>query len=113
LALAHYERGYALNPKEVEAQMGISRLLLEQGKAQEALRYLGEAVEQDRLNALAHDHYARALKAAHRNDEAQQEMKFFETVRNAQARVRELNRQINKRVQPDAREIPAPEGSQP
>jgi tetratricopeptide (TPR) repeat protein len=60
LALAHYERAYALNPKEVEAQMGISRILMTQDKPQQALRYLSEAVEQDPLNAEAHYRYARA-----------------------------------------------------
>jgi tetratricopeptide (TPR) repeat protein len=113
LALAHYERAYALNPKEVEAQMGIGRILLEQRKAQQALRYLSEAISQDPLNAEAHYHYARALKALHHDEEAQQEMKLFETVRRAQNQVRELYRQMNKRVRANADEFPASEGSLP
>jgi tetratricopeptide (TPR) repeat protein len=113
LALAHYERAYALNPKEVEAQMGISRILLEQGKPQQALRYLSEAVAQDPLNAEAHYHYARALKSLNRTQEAQQEMKLFETVRRAQNQVRDLYRQMNKRVEVKGEDLPAQEGSQP
>ena len=113
LALAHYERAYALNPREVAAQMGISRILLEQGKPQQALRYLSQAVAQDPLNPEAHYHYARALKTLHRDEEAQGETKLFETVRRAQEQVRELYRQMNKRVKANPDELPASEGSQP
>jgi tetratricopeptide (TPR) repeat protein len=113
LALAHYERAYAVNPKEVEAQMGISRILITQDKPQQAIRYLGEAVEQDPLNAEAHYHYARALKALHRDDEAQREMKLFETVRHAQDQVRQLYTQMNKRVQAGSDQLPPAEGSEP
>jgi tetratricopeptide (TPR) repeat protein len=113
LALAHYERAYALNPKEVQAQLGISRILMTQNKPQQALRYLNEAVEQDPLNAEAHYHYARALKAVHRNDEAQREMQVFETVRRAQAMVRDLYKQMNKRVEVRDDRLPASEASEP
>jgi len=113
LALAHYERAYALNPKEVEAQMGISRILMKQDKPQLALRYLSEAVEQDPLNAEAHYHYARALKALHRNDEAQRETEVFETVRRAQENVKNLYRQMNKRVEVRGDQLPAAEGTEP
>jgi len=113
LALAHYERAYSLNSREIEAQMGISRILLEQDKAQQALRFLSEAVGEDPLNAEAHYHYARALKVLHRDEEAQVQMKLFETVRAAQDRVREIYRQMNKRVKSDAGEPPVQEGSQP
>jgi tetratricopeptide (TPR) repeat protein len=113
LALAHYERAYALNPQEVEAQMGISRNLIAQGKPQQALRYLSEAVEQDPLNAEARYHYALALKAVHRNEEAQREMQVFETVRRAHAKVRDLYRQMNKRVEVRAEQLPASETNKP
>ena len=113
LALAHYQRAYALNPKEVEAQMGISRILLTKDKPQQALRYLSEAVEQDPLNAEAHYHYARALKALHRDEEASREMGMFETVRRAQAKVIDLYRQMNKRPELRADELPAAEAIEP
>jgi len=113
LALAHYERAYALNPKEVQAQMGISRILMTQDKPQQALRYLSEAVEQDPLNAEAHYRYARALKAVHRNEEAQRETEVFETVRRAQARVKDLYRQMNKRAEVRDDQLPASEESEP
>jgi tetratricopeptide (TPR) repeat protein len=113
VALAHYERAYALNPKEVEAQMGIGRILLDQDKPQDALRYLSQAVEQDPLNAEARYRYARALKAVNRNDEAQQQMKLFETVRQAKNKVQELYRQMNKRAESKADEPLTTEGIQP
>jgi tetratricopeptide (TPR) repeat protein len=113
IALAHYQRAYALNPKEEEAQMGISRILLSQEKPQLALRYLKEAVDQDPLNAEAHYHYARALKALHRDEEAKSEMDLFETVRRAQATVRDLYRQMNKRPELRDDQLPAAEASEP
>jgi cytochrome c-type biogenesis protein CcmH/NrfG len=113
LALSQYERAYALNPKEVEAQMGISRILMTENKPQQALRYLSEAVDQDPLNAEAHYRYSRALKAVHRDEEAQQQMKLFETVRHAQEKVRELYRQMNKRVESHDEPLPAAERSAP
>jgi tetratricopeptide (TPR) repeat protein len=112
LALAHYERAYAMNPKEVEAQMGISRILMSQDKPQQALRYLSESVAQDPLNAEAHYRYARALKAVHRSDEAQHETEVFETVRSAQAKVKDLYRQMNKRVEVRDDQLPAAEASE-
>ena len=93
--------------------MGISRILMAQDKPQQAVRFLSEAVEQDPLNAEAHYHYARALRALHRDEEAQQEMKLFETVRHAQDQVRQLYTQMNKRVQAGADHFPPAEGSEP
>jgi tetratricopeptide (TPR) repeat protein len=107
LALAHYERAYALNPKEVEAQLGISRILMTQDKPQGALRYLSEAVEQDPLNSEAHYRYSRALRAVHRDEEARRETEVYETVRRAQARVRDLYAQMNKRVETSEDQLPA------
>lgn len=106
LALAHYERAYALNPHEIEAQMGAGRVLMELNKPDQALRYLGEAVTQDPMNAEAHYRRARALHALHRDQEAQDEMKLFETVHAAQSEVRELYRQMNKRAEPEAADLP-------
>jgi tetratricopeptide (TPR) repeat protein len=113
VSLAHYERAYALNAKDIEAQLGIGRLFMTQDKPLQAVRYLSEAVEQDPLNAEAHYHYARALKALHRGDEAQREMKLFETVRHAQESVKQVYRQMNKRVELRASQLPPVEGIEP
>lgn len=113
IALAHYERAYDINPREIEAQMGIGRIFMDRNKPQQALPYLAQAVAQDPLNAEAHYHEARALKALHRTDEAAHEMQIFQTVRCAQDEVRQLYSQMNKRVQTPAGQLPAAEGSEP
>jgi len=113
LALAHYERGYDINPREIEAQMGIGRILMMQNKPEQALPYLNEAVAQDPLNAEAHYHDARTLKALHRDDESQHEMQMFQTVRRAEEKVRALYMQMNKRVETRAGQLPGDEGNQP
>jgi tetratricopeptide (TPR) repeat protein len=113
VALAHYERAYAINPREIEAQMGVGRILLTENKPQQAVRYLNEAVAEDPLNAEAHYHDARALKALHRDADAQREMQAFQTVRHAQGKVRELYMQMNMRADARAGQLPADEGSEP
>jgi tetratricopeptide (TPR) repeat protein len=110
-ALAHYERAYALNPHEIEAQMGAGRVLMALDKPEQALRYLSEAAAQDPMNAEAHYRRARALRALHRDEEAQSEMKLFETVRTAQAKVRELYRQMHRRTAPETNDLPPAGGA--
>jgi len=112
LALAHYERAYALNTREVEAQLGIGRILVDEEKPAQALTYLKQAVAQDPLNAEARYRYARALTALHRDEEARREMSIFATVRDAHSKVRELYMQMNKRSNPESNDLP-PAGSLP
>ena len=111
-ALAHYERAYALNSHEIEAQMGAGRVLMAMDKPEQALRYLNEAVAQDPMNAEAHYRRARALRALHRDEEAEKEMKLFETVRTAQAKVREVYREMNKHMGPETSDLPPAGGAQ-
>ena len=58
-AFAHYQRAYQLNPNEVQAQMGLAKLLMMQEKPQEAIKYLRMAVQSDPLNGEAHYRLAR------------------------------------------------------
>ncbi len=109
LALAHYERAYALNAHEIAAQMGAGRVLMQMDKPAQALPYLSQAVAQDPMNAEAHYRYARALKAAHRDSEAEKEMQLFQTVRSAQDQVRALYMQMNQRTEPEPADLPPTE----
>lgn len=114
VALLHYQRAYAMNSHELAAQMGAGRTLMAEHEPGQALHYLAEAVAQDPLNAEAHYHYARALKSLQKNDEAQQELARYETVRKVQARVRDLYRQMNKRADTASSDLPVESpGSQP
>src|SRR5207249_11762578 len=48
-AFAHYSHAFELNPGEVDAQMGLAKLLMMMNKPQEAVKYLRMAVESDPL----------------------------------------------------------------
>lgn len=113
LALAYYQRAYALNPSEIEAQMGISRILVAGNKPDQAIHYLAQATALGPLNAEAHYQYARALKSLHRDQEAASEIQLYQTVRRAQDKLRDLYRQMNKHIQSPADQTPDPEASQP
>ncbi len=53
-AYLHYTKALSLNSGDVSAQMGLGRVLMAQGKPQEAIKYLRMAVSADPLNGEAH-----------------------------------------------------------
>ena len=53
-AFLHYRKAYQLDPGELEAQMGLARVLMDKDKPQEALPYLRAAIAADPLNGEAH-----------------------------------------------------------
>jgi tetratricopeptide (TPR) repeat protein len=102
-ALPHYRRAYELNPNEVEAQLGLAKILVEQEKPEEAFGYLQSAVQADPMNANAHYWLARVCHTLHRTEDERNEMKVFEEIRATKDRVAQLYRQMNRRPeQPDA-----------
>jgi predicted Zn-dependent protease len=96
-AYAHYERAFALDPNEVEAQIGISRLLVIMEKPEEALRYLRMAVAADPLNSEAHYRLAVVCKKLQLKDEADKEFRLFQEIKDAKEQVKTLYRQMNKK----------------
>jgi tetratricopeptide (TPR) repeat protein len=107
-AYAHYKRAYDLDPHEVQAQLGLARILSDENKPQEALRYLREAVQADPLNALAHYRLARVCHSLHLMDEEQKEITLYQEIRQAKDRVAQLYRQMNRR--PESQDDLPPEG---
>lgn len=95
-ALAHYNRAYALNPGEVEAQMGLAKLLTMANKSEEALKYLHMAVQSDPLNSEAHYRLAGLCRKLGLTDEAEKELRLFQEIKQTKDRVKELYRQMNK-----------------
>jgi tetratricopeptide (TPR) repeat protein len=94
-AFAHYQRAYQLNPNEVEAQMGLARILMAREKPQEAIKYLRMAVNRDPLNAGAHYRLAQAYRRAQMMEEAKKEAKLVEEIKSTKDRVEALYHEMN------------------
>ncbi|MGB6804945.1 MAG: tetratricopeptide repeat protein, partial [Candidatus Sulfotelmatobacter sp.] len=99
-ALAHYQRAYKLNPNEVEAQLGLARVLMMQQKPKEAVNYLRAAIEADPLNSEAHYRLASAYRRLQLDEQAQKEMHLFQEIKKTKDQVKELYHQMN--IQPKA-----------
>lgn len=104
-AFARYQRAYALDPNEVQAQLGIARFLMKQQKSQEALKYLQMAVQSDPLNSEAHYRLAQAYKRVQMPDKAQQELTLLEEIKKTKHQVEALYRQMNVEPKPDADDL--------
>jgi tetratricopeptide (TPR) repeat protein len=104
-AFAHYQRAYELNPNEVQAQLGIAKVLMKQQKPQEALKYLRMAVRSDPLNSEAHYRLAQAYQRVQMADKAQQELNLLEEIKKTTNQVEGLYRQMNIQHKPQADEI--------
>jgi len=104
-AYAHYQRAFALNPQEVEAEVGMGRSLMSHGKPQDAVKYLRMAVESDPLNSEAHYRLAAAYRSLNMPDESRKETKLFQEIKQTKKQVRDLYRQMNKNA-PNEEEEP-------
>ncbi len=109
-AFAHYTRAFALNPREVDAQVGLARMLMSRDKPREAMKYLRMAVESDPLNGEVHYRLASVYRSLQMNAEAEKEITLFREIKETKNQVKELYRQMNKRPQTSNEQIPdAPE----
>jgi tetratricopeptide (TPR) repeat protein len=96
-AYAHYRNAHQMNPNDVEAKLGLARILADQGKPQEAMQYLRAAVQIEPLNGPAHYRLSRVCQTLHLNEEVQEEIFLYPDIRQAQDCVAELNRQMNRK----------------
>ena len=103
-AFAHYQRALRLDPNEVQAQMGLAKLLLQE-KPQEAVKYLRLAVESDPLNGSAHYQLAQAYRRLQMTEASQKEMHLFQEIKAAKDRVEALYHQMN-RPRPQTDDVP-------
>ena len=106
-AFEHYQRAYQLNPYEVQAQMGLAKLLMMQEKPQEAVKYLRLAVQSDPLNGTAHYQLGTAYRRLQMMDMADKEVLLFQEIKKAKDQVEVLYRQMNKK--PQAADGPEPD----
>jgi len=105
-AYAHYDRAFALNPGEVEAQIGLGRLLATRDKPQEAAKYLRMAVQADPLNGEAHYRLATVLRTLDLKDESAKEFWLFREIKQTKQNLKELYRQMNKKPPEREEQIP-------
>jgi lipopolysaccharide biosynthesis regulator YciM len=100
-AYLHYSKAYRLNPGEVEAQMGLARVLMEKEKLQEAVPYLRATIAADPLNGEAHYRLGTAYRMLQMPDQAQTEIKLFQEIKKTKEQVRALYRQMNRTPKPE------------
>lgn len=100
-AFAHYQRAYQLNPNEVQAQMGLAKLLMMQQKPQDAVKYLRMAVQSDPLNGSAHYQLGQAYRRLLMTDNARKEMQLFQDIKKTKDQVEALYHQMNLQPKPD------------
>jgi len=97
-ALAHYQRAYQLDPREIQAQMGLAKVLRMQEKWQEAVKYLRMAVQSDPLNGTAHYQLGTAYRRLQMDDMAQKEMILSQEIKKTKDQVEDLYRQMKRRL---------------
>ena len=107
-AYLHYSKALSLNPGDVSAQMGLARVLMAQGKPEEAIKYLRTAVSADPLNGEAHYRLGTAYRTLQMIDEAHKELKLFDEIKKTKDQVKQLYREMNREPKPDPDEASIP-----
>jgi tetratricopeptide (TPR) repeat protein len=111
-AFAHYQRAYQLDSNEVQAQMGLAKVLRMQEKWEEAVKYLRMAVQSDPLNGTAHYQLGTAYRRLQMDDMAQKEMLLSQEIKKTKDQVEDLYRQMNRRPTPSTNDAPEPDHAQ-
>jgi predicted Zn-dependent protease len=112
-AETHYERARKMVPGDIEALMGLARILMRQDKPGDALPLLEKVVDDDPLSGEAHYRYAMALKAAQRMQEAQEQIRIYQTIRAAHDKVASVYGEMNRHVKAQTSDEPDTENPQP
>ena len=99
-ALAHYQRAFEMDPNEVQAQMGLAKLLTKD-KPEEAVKYLRMAVKADPLNGSAHYRLGQLYWRLHMNEMAEKEMRLFQEIKQAKDQMEALYHEMNRQVKPE------------
>ena len=86
-AFDHYGRALKLNPELVCAKLGLAGLLIEEGKAQQALEYLQSAALADPYNAQVHHRLAVLYRGMGQNQEAEKELSAFQELEKVQSQL--------------------------
>jgi tetratricopeptide (TPR) repeat protein len=73
-AFEYYDRAIALDPRDEDAEMGLAKLLVHEGKPQEAMKHLHDIVGSNPLNAEAHYQLGMLYRDAGRSSDANREL---------------------------------------
>jgi tetratricopeptide (TPR) repeat protein len=112
-AMEHYQRARQMMPGNVDAQMGIARILTRQGKTREAMPLFAKVSDEDPMNGEAHYGYALALRSTGHPQEAADEMRMYQTIRTARDKVVHVYGEMNRRVKAPAEDEPKTIADQP
>lgn len=93
-AFVHFGRALALDHSDAQAQMGLAELYSQQGKPEEAVKYLKQVIAGDPLNAEAHYKLAQLDRRLHLEDESKHELQLFLQIRATQDKVKTLYREM-------------------
>jgi tetratricopeptide (TPR) repeat protein len=96
-ATAHYARAVELQPKFVEALLGLAKAWLLAGKTTEARKLLAQAVEFEPANEVAHYRLAQAARKLGDEAEAAKELAEFKRLRAESASISKIYQQVRKR----------------
>ena len=106
-AFAHYTKAYSFNSGNVDAQLGLARVLAAQEKPQEAVKYLREAIAADPLNGEAHYRLALVYRTLKLPDDAKREVTLYEEIKKTKDQVKQLYREMNLEPKPEVSETSA------
>jgi tetratricopeptide (TPR) repeat protein len=103
----HYARGFALDPHDNAAQLGLGEVFMSMEKVAEARKYLEMATQSDPLNGEARYRLALAYKRLQMPEAAAKEMRLFQEIKKTKDQVKALYRQMNKQTNPPPDELPS------
>ncbi len=96
-AAAHYARSVELQPKFVEALLGLAKARLLAGNIAEARKLLAQAVELEPANEVAHYRLAQAARELGEEAEAAKELAEFRRLRAESASIGKIYQQVQQR----------------
>jgi tetratricopeptide (TPR) repeat protein len=93
-AHSHYVQAFALDPSDLQSQLGMGRVLMSIQRPQEARQYLEMAVKSDPLNTTAHYRLASVYRTLQLDNDAQREMRLYQEIKKTMDQVKVLYRQM-------------------
>jgi tetratricopeptide (TPR) repeat protein len=96
LAFDHYSRAYNLNPRNLEAQLGMAKILVLREEPKKALPYLRTVVDADPMNVEARYRYAAVCKQLGLMAEANRQLALFREAKAVKAQVEDVYSQMNR-----------------
>jgi tetratricopeptide (TPR) repeat protein len=104
-AFAHYQRAYQLDPNEIDAQLGLAKLLMHDNP-EEAVKYLQMAVRTDPLNGSAHYQLAQVYRRLQKTELSRKEMRLSLEIRKTKEQVGALYHEMNREWRNPADDMP-------